>query len=207
MSRYLVTGGAGFIGSHIVEALVANGETVRVVDDLSTGKRDNLSGLVDDARVEFVEADLATPGVATTAVNGVDRVLHIAAIPSVPRSVKEPLVTHRANVDGTLLLLTAARDAKVKRVVFASSSSVYGDSPTLPKHEEMPTRPRSPYALQKLVGEHYNRLFHALYGLDTIAPPVLQRVRASARPRVPLLGGHFVVHVGIERRATADDSW
>ena len=169
MSRYLVTGGAGFIGSHIVEALVANGETVRVVDDLSTGKRDNLSGLVDDARVEFVEADLATPGVATTAVNGVDRVLHIAAIPSVPRSVKEPLVTHRANVDGTLLLLTAARDAKVKRVVFASSSSVYGDSPTLPKHEEMPTRPRSPYALQKLVGEHYNRLFHALYGLDTIA--------------------------------------
>ena len=169
MSRYLVTGGAGFIGSHIVEALVAKGETVRVVDDLSTGRRQNLSSVVSDDRVELVEADLATPGVANQAVAGIDHVLHIAAIPSVPRSVKEPLATNRANVDGTLLLLAAARDAKVKRVVFASSSSVYGDSPTLPKHEEMPTRPLSPYALQKLVGEHYNRLFHALYGLDTIA--------------------------------------
>ena len=166
MSRYLVTGGAGFIGSHVVQALLDRGETVRVLDDLSTGKRENLP--VSD-RLEFVEADLASDGVARQAVDRVERVAHIAAIPSVPRSVKEPLATHRANVDGTLLLLMAARDAAVKRLVFASSSSVYGDSATLPKHEEMPTRPLSPYALQKLVGEHYIRLFHSLYGLDAVA--------------------------------------
>ena len=166
MPLYLVTGGAGFIGSHVVDTLVARGDSVRVVDDFSTGKRGNLSH---HDEIEVVEADLANPGVAETVVSGVDYVVHIAAIPSVPRSVKEPLTTHRANVDGTLRVLIAARDASVKRVVFASSSSVYGDSPTLPKHEEMPTRPLSPYALQKLMGEHYMRLFHALYGLDTVA--------------------------------------
>ena len=165
MDRYLVTGGAGFIGSHVVDALVARGEMVRVVDDLSTGKRDNLA---DHPTLELIEADLATPGVANRAVDGVSHVIHIAAIPSVPRSVEEPVRTHRANVDGTLLLLMAARDAKVQRVVFASSSSVYGDAPTLPKHEEMPPNPLSPYALQKLIGEHYMRLFHRLYGLDTV---------------------------------------
>ena len=166
MPRYLVTGGAGFIGSHVVDTLVARGDSVRVVDDFSTGKRGNLA---QHDEIEVVEADLANPGVAESVVSGVDYVVHIAAIPSVPRSVKEPLTTHRANVDGTLRVLTAARDASVKRMVFASSSSVYGDSPTLPKHEEMPTRPLSPYALQKLMGEHYMRLFHALYGLDTVA--------------------------------------
>jgi UDP-glucose 4-epimerase len=119
--------------------------------------------------VEFIEADLAEPGVATAAVQGVDYVLHIAAIPSVPRSVKDPVGCHRANVDATLLLLTAARDADVKRLVFASSSSVYGDSPTLPKHEAMPPNPLSPYALQKLIGEQYVRMFHSLYGLDAVA--------------------------------------
>ena len=166
MPLYLVTGGAGFIGSHVVDTLVARGDSVRVVDDFSTGKRGNLAH---HDEIEVVEADLANAGVAESAVSGVDYVVHIAAIPSVPRSVKEPLTTHRANVDGTLRVLIAARDASVTRVVFASSSSVYGDSPTLPKHEEMPTRPLSPYALQKLMGEHYMRLFHALYGLDTVA--------------------------------------
>ena len=168
MDRYLVTDGAGFIGSHVVEALVARGETVRVVDDLSTGKRENLAG-VGLEKVELVEDDLATPGVASRTVAGITHVIHIAAIPSVPRSVEDPVKTHRANVDGTLLLLMAARDAKVKRVVFASSSSVYGDAPTLPKHEEMPPNPLSPYALQKLIGEQYLRLFYRLYGLDTVA--------------------------------------
>ena len=168
MSTYLVTGGAGFIGSHIVDLLVASGETVRVVDNLSTGHRENLARHPDGS-VEFIEADLAEPGVATAAVQGVDHVLHIAAIPSVPRSVEDPVGSHRANVDATLLLLTAARDADVKRLVFASSSSVYGDSRTLPKHEAMPPNPLSPYALQKLIGEQYVRMFHSLYGLDAVA--------------------------------------
>lgn len=168
MSRYLVTGGAGFIGSHIVDALVASGETVRVVDNLSTGHRENLAhhGL---SAIEFIEADVAEPGVAAQAVDGIDYVLHIAAIPSVPRSVKDPVTTHRANVDATLLLLEAARAAQIKRLVFASSSSVYGNSPTLPKHERMPTNPLSPYALQKLIGEQYLRVYHSLYGLDAVA--------------------------------------
>ncbi len=166
--RYLVTGGAGFIGSHVVDALVKSGETVRVVDNLSTGHRDNLSQHSSSA-VEFVEADLADAAVATRAVKGVDYVIHIAAIPSVPRSVKDPVTSHRANVDATILLLNAARQAGAKRVVFASSSSVYGDSPTLPKHEEMPPHPLSPYALQKLMGEQYMRLFFELYGLETVS--------------------------------------
>ena len=168
MSRYLVTGGAGFIGSHLVDRLVEAGETVRVVDDLSTGHRQNLIQH-DVGALEFIEADLAQPGVASRAVEGIDYVLHIAAIPSVPRSVKDPVTSHRANVDATLLLLEAARVAEVKRFVFASSSSVYGDSPTLPKHEKMPTNPLSPYALQKLIGEEYGQLFNSLYGLDTVA--------------------------------------
>ena len=166
--RYLVTGGAGFIGSHVVDTLVESGESVRVVDNLSTGHRDNLSQHSSSA-VEFVEADLADAGVATSAVKGVEYVIHIAAIPSVPRSVKDPVTSHRANVDATILLLNAARQAGVKRVVFASSSSVYGNSPTLPKHEEMPPHPLSPYALQKLMGEQYMRLFYELYGLETVS--------------------------------------
>ena len=166
MSRYLVTGGAGFIGSTIVDALVARGDTVRVVDDLSSGRRENLAHL---DTVELIEADLASPGLATTAVDGIDYVVHAAAIPSVFRSVQNPVSCHRANVEGTLLLLTAARDAGVKRVVYASSSSVYGDSPTLPKNEAMAPNPRSPYALQKLVGEEYARLFYRLYELETVS--------------------------------------
>ena len=167
MSRYLVTGGAGFIGSHIVDSLVSLDQSVRVVDNLSTGHRENLAQHWPNA-IDFIEADLAEPDLAVEAVGGIDQVLHLAAIPSVPRSVREPVATNRANVDATLRLLEAARAANVKRFVFASSSSVYGDSPTLPKHERMPANPQSPYALQKSIGEQYVQLFHSLYGLDTV---------------------------------------
>lgn len=166
VSRYLVTGGAGFIGSHVVDALIGAGEAVRVVDDLSSGSRDNLAG--HDA-LEFVEADLADAGVAATVVDGVDCVIHLAALPSVPRSVREPRRTHRANVEATHDLLLAARDASVRRVVLASSSSVYGESPTLPKRETMRPSPLSPYAMHKLIGEQYAALFSSLYGTETVA--------------------------------------
>jgi len=166
MSNYLVTGGAGFIGSHVSEALVRRGDRVRVVDNLSTGKRANLAQLGD--AVEFVEGDLADLDVARRAVDGCEFVLHQAAIPSVPRSVKDPISSNRANIDATLNVLVAARDAGVRRVVYAGSSSAYGNTPTLPKHEEMPTAPLSPYALQKLVGEQYLQLFTQLYGLETV---------------------------------------
>jgi len=165
MASYLVTGGAGFIGSHQAEELVRRGHTVRVADNLSTGHRHNLAHL---ANVEFVEGDLADMAFATRAVAGMDYVLHQAAIPSVPRSVKDPASSNRANVDGTLNVLLAARDAGVKRLVFAGSSSEYGDSPTLPKHEEMPSSPLSPYALQKVMGTEYCRMFTRLYGFEKV---------------------------------------
>jgi nucleoside-diphosphate-sugar epimerase len=167
MARWLVTGGAGFIGSHLAETLIAKGETVRVADSFITGHRQNLAVLGD--HVELVEGDLAEPAVAARAVAGMDYVLHQAAIPSVPRSVQDPVTSNRANVDATLQVLLAARDASVKRVVYAASSSAYGDTPTLPKREDMPTRPLSPYALQKLVGEQYMQLFTSLYGLETVS--------------------------------------
>jgi nucleoside-diphosphate-sugar epimerase len=165
MSLYLVTGGAGFIGSHLAEGLLRRGDRVRIVDSLITGKRKNLDQLIG---ADFLEGDLAEPGVAERAVAGVDFVLHQAAIPSVPRSVKDPLTSNRANITGSLNLLVAARDAGVKRLVYAGSSSAYGNTPTLPKHEDMPTRPLSPYALQKLVVEQYCRMFTELYGLETV---------------------------------------
>jgi UDP-glucose 4-epimerase len=165
MSLYLVTGGAGFIGSHLSEELVRRGERVRVVDSLVTGKRANLAHL---PTVEFLEGDLADFDVARRAVEGAEYVLHQAAIPSVPRSVSDPITSNRSNIDATLNVLVAARDAGVKRVVYAGSSSAYGDQPTLPKREDMPTRPLSPYALQKLVGEQYLAMFTKLYGLDTV---------------------------------------
>jgi nucleoside-diphosphate-sugar epimerase len=165
MSQYLVTGGAGFIGSHLAEELVRRGERVRVVDNLVTGNRNNLSHL---REVEFLEGDLADLSVARRAVAGIDYVLHQAAIPSVPRSVKDPISSNRANVDGTLNVLIAARDAGVKRLVFAGSSSEYGDSATLPKREDMPSSPLSPYALQKVIGTEYCRMFTRLYGFETV---------------------------------------
>lgn len=163
MANYLVTGGAGFIGSHLSEALVARGHRVRVVDDLSTGFERNLR-----QGVEFVKGDLADRAVATSVVQGMDFVLHEAAIPSVPRSVEKPAESHRANIDATLNLLIAARDAGVKRLVFAGSSSVYGDTAVLPKTETMAPNPLSPYALQKLMGEMYGEMFTRLYGFETV---------------------------------------
>ncbi len=165
MAQYLVTGGAGFIGSHLCEELVRRGERVRVVDSLITGKRQNLAHL---PQVEFLHGDLAELEVAKRAVQGVEYVLHQAAIPSVPRSVDDPLTSNRANIDASVSLLVAARDAGVRRVVYAGSSSAYGNSETLPKIETMPTGPLSPYALQKLVAEQYCQMFTSLYGLETV---------------------------------------
>jgi len=165
MAHYLVTGGAGFIGSHLAEELVRRGERVRIVDSLITGKRQNIAHL---SGVEFLQGDLAEFEVAQNAVKGVDFVLHQAAIPSVPRSVLDPITSNRANIDASLNVLVAARDAGVKRVVYAGSSSAYGNTPTLPKVETMPTAPLSPYALQKLVAEQYCQMFTRLYGLETV---------------------------------------
>ena len=165
MSSYLVTGGAGFIGSHLAEALLRRGERVRVVDSFITGKRKNLQHL---SNVELLEGDLGDLAVAHAAVRGIQYVLHQAAIPSVPRSVEDPITSNRANIDATLNVLVAARDAGVKRIVYAGSSSAYGNTPTLPKREDMPNNPLSPYALQKLVGEQYMQIFTSLYGLETV---------------------------------------
>ena len=166
MATYLVTGGAGFIGSHVVEELVSRGEQVRVVDSLVTGRRDNLAHV---SGVDLMVGDLADSAVADCATRGVDYVVHLAAIPSVPRSVAEPIATNHANVTGTLSLFVAAQRHAVKRVVFASSSSIYGNTATLPKQEDMPPAPLSPYALQKLIGEQYGKLFYELHGLETVA--------------------------------------
>ena len=166
MAHYLVTGGAGFIGSHLSEELTRRGHTVRVADSLITGKRSNLDHVTG---VEFLEGDLADVEFARQAVQGVHYVLHQAAIPSVPRSVKDPITSNRANVDATLNVLVAARDAGVKRLVFAGSSSAYGNTPTLPKREDMPNNPLSPYALQKIVGEQYLQMFTRLFGLETVS--------------------------------------
>ncbi|MBS1817781.1 MAG: SDR family oxidoreductase [Acidobacteria bacterium] len=165
MSLYLVTGGAGFIGSHLATELVQRGHRVRVLDNLSTGHRRNLAHL---PAVDFLEGDLADIEACRQAVQGVDYVLHQGAIPSVPRSVSDPITSNRSNIDGSLNILVAARDAKVKRLVYAGSSSAYGDTPTLPKREDMPTAPLSPYALQKLVAEQYCQMFTRLYGLETV---------------------------------------
>jgi UDP-glucose 4-epimerase len=163
MANYLVTGGAGFIGSHISEALVKRGHRVRVADNFITGYQRNIRD-----GVEFVEGDCADPAFAKQVVAGMDYVIHQAAIPSVPRSVEKPLESHRANVDGMLHMLLASRDAGVKRLVFAGSSSVYGDTEVLPKTETMPTNPMTPYALQKLTGEMYAQMFTKLYGFETV---------------------------------------
>ena len=165
MPHYLVTGGAGFIGSHLCEELVRRGERVRVVDSLITGKRQNLAHL---PQVEFMAGDLADIDVARRAVHGIEYVLHQAAIPSVPRSVEDPLTSNRANIDASVNILVAARDANVKRLVYAGSSSAYGNSEVLPKVETMPTAPLSPYALQKLVAEQYCQMFTTLYGFETV---------------------------------------
>ncbi len=173
---YLITGGAGFIGSHLVEALLKKGEQVRVLDNFATGRKTNLAavraavGLADDdPRLEVMEGDIRDPKTCADAVAGADYVLHQAALPSVPRSVTDPVGTTAVNITGTLNMLWAAKEAKVKRFVFASSSSVYGDTPVLPKVESLPTNPLSPYAVSKLAGEQFCKVFYRAYGLPTVA--------------------------------------
>src|ERR1700758_469380 len=167
MALHLVTGIAGFIGSSIARALLQQGDQVRGVDNLSTGKRENIAEIL--SRVEFQEADLLDLDAIRKACAGVEWVFHQAAIPSVPKSVKDPLGSNRANVDGTVNLLVAARDAGVRRVIYAASSSAYGDTPTLPKHEDMMPSPISPYAVAKLASEHYMVSFYRCYGLETVS--------------------------------------
>jgi UDP-glucose 4-epimerase len=166
MAAYLVTGGAGFIGSHIVEELLELGEQVRVLDNFSTGKRENIEPFL--GRIELIEGDLRDPDKVKEAVSGAEYVLHQAALASVQRSVRDPVMTDAVNVGGTVKLLTAAKKARVKRVIFASSSSVYGDTPVLPKTETMLPNPLSPYAASKLAGEHYCRAFYRVFGLETV---------------------------------------
>jgi len=167
MAKYLVTGAAGFIGSSLVRALLERGEQVRGIDNFATGRRENLSGML--GQMDFREGDILDLDALHSACAGVDYVLHQAAIPSVPKSVLDPLASNRANADGTLNVLVAARDAKVKRVVYAASSSVYGDTPTLPKHEAMNPNPISPYAVAKLASEFYMVSFYRCYGLETVS--------------------------------------
>jgi UDP-glucose 4-epimerase len=164
---YLVTGGAGFIGSHIAERLARDGHHVRVLDDFSSGKEVNLESFRDG--VEVVRGDIRDARLVSEATKGVDIVFHEAALGSVPRSVADPLSTHEVNITGTLNVFIAARESGVKRVVYASSSSVYGETPILPKHEQMTPEPLSPYALSKIVGEHYAKVFKLVYGFEAVA--------------------------------------
>lgn len=166
MAVYLITGGAGFIGSHLVEELVRRGETVRVLDNFSTGKRENLEQWLD--KIELIEGSVEDREIGNRAVQGVEFVLHQAAICSVPRSVENPMATNATNVTGTLNMLWACKDAGVRRFVCAGSSSVYGDSEMLPKVETLTPNPCSPYAVSKLVKEHYCMVFYRLYGLETV---------------------------------------
>jgi len=166
-SKYLVTGGAGFIGSHIAETLLDRGESVRIFDNLSTGRQANLSAL--QGRAEFLHGDIRDFDAVKTAMAGVEVVFHQAAMASVPRSIALPVESLETNINGTQHVLLAARDAGVRRIVYASSSSVYGNTPTLPKHEQMQTRPMSPYAVQKLTGELLCEVFTRIYGLETVA--------------------------------------
>jgi nucleoside-diphosphate-sugar epimerase len=167
MEKFLVTGGAGFIGSNICKKLVSKGYFVRVVDNLLTGKKSNLADIID--KIEFIEADMGDETVARSAMKNIDFCLHQGALPSVPRSVNDPAATHQHCLDATFTLLLAARDAGIKRFVYAASSSAYGDTPTLPKVETMLPNPLSPYAASKLAGEYYCSVFHTVFGLETIS--------------------------------------
>jgi nucleoside-diphosphate-sugar epimerase len=168
MKKYLVTGGAGFIGSNITKKLLEGGEFVRVVDNFSTGKKENIEEFFGNNNFEFIEGDLTDLDVCKKSVKDIDFVLHQAAVPSVPRSIEDPIKSNNANITATLNLLVASRDEKVKKFVYAASSSVYGDNPELPKKEDFPPRPISPYALTKYAGERYCQIFWNIYGLHTI---------------------------------------
>jgi len=167
MATFLITGVAGFIGSALARAILAQGDQVRGIDNLSTGKKENIAEIM--SRMDFREADLLDLATVAQACRGADYVLHEAAIPSVPRSIVDPVSSNRANVDATVNVLVAAREAKVRRVVFAASSSAYGDTPTLPKREDMTPNPISPYAVAKLASEHYMTSFYRCYGLETVS--------------------------------------
>lgn len=167
VEKFLVTGGAGFIGSNICRKLVSQGCFVRVIDNLLTGRKSNLADVID--KIEFIEADMGDENTARAAMKDIDIVLHQGALPSVPKSVDNPAATHRHCVDATFTLLLAARDAGIKRFVYAASSSAYGDTPVLPKVETMPVNPLSPYAVAKLVGEYYCSVFYKVFGLETIS--------------------------------------
>jgi nucleoside-diphosphate-sugar epimerase len=167
-NNYLVTGGAGFIGSNIVKELLQKEQKVRVLDNFATGKRENLFEFKSNPDFELIEGDLRSFHVVRTAVKGMDYILHQGALPSVPRSIHDPLTTNDVNILGTLNILEAAKEFGVKRVVYASSSSIYGDNKTLPKNEDMSINPLSPYALSKYTGEHYCRIFTRIYGLETV---------------------------------------
>ena len=166
MSICLVTGGAGFIGSHIVEELVSRGKKVRVIDNLSTGNINNLTHLIND--IEFIEGDIRDANLLNKAMRGIDLCFHEAALPSVARSVEDPITVNQINIDGTLNLLFAAKKNKIRKFIYAGSSSAYGDSPSLPKKEDMKPNPLSPYAVSKLTGEYYCHVFYSVYGLDTL---------------------------------------
>lgn len=167
--KYLVTGGAGFIGSNIVQELLRQGKEVRVLDNFATGKRENILPLLKDSRLSLFEGDLRSFHIVRAAVKGVDYILHQGALPSVPRSITDPITSNDVNILGTLNLLEAAREFGVKRVICASSSSIYGNSESLPKVEEMPVNPMSPYALTKYAQERYCQVFYQLYGLETVS--------------------------------------
>lgn len=167
MPKYLVTGGAGFIGSHIVERLVRDGESVRVLDNFATGKRQNLAPFMD--KIDMFEGDLRSRADCAQACAGVEVVFHEGAVPSVPVSVEDPATSHEANIDGTFNILLAARDARCRRLIFAASSSAYGDQPDLPKRENQKPAPLSPYAVNKLVGEYYLSVFNKCWGLETLS--------------------------------------
>jgi UDP-glucose 4-epimerase len=196
---YLVTGGAGFIGSHLVETLVARGERVRVLDDFSTGRQENLAPVA--GHIELIEGDVADPETVEQAVAGCDCVLHLAAIASVQASLDEPRRTHRVNVDGTLNVLQAARRDGVHRVVFASSTAVYGDHTALPLREELPPRPLSPYAAGKAAGEAYCTAFHVSYGLPTVALRLFNVYGPRQDPTNPYSG---VVSIFADRMARGE---
>lgn len=167
MDKFLVTGGAGFIGSNICKKLISQGRFVRVIDNLLTGKKNNLNGIID--KIDFIQADMGDQKIANTVTKDIDVVLHQGALPSVPLSIDNPAATHKHCTDATFTMLLAARDAGVKRFVFASSSSAYGDTPTLPKVETINPDPLSPYAAAKLTGEYYCSVFHKAFGLETIS--------------------------------------
>ena len=198
--RILVTGGGGFIGHHLTRRLVEQGLEVRVLDNFATGRRERIDGL----DISLVEGDLRSYERAHTAVRGVDIVFHLAALPSVPRSVGDPLTTNASNIEGTLNILLASRDEAIRRVVFASSSSVYGANPELPKREDHVPLPLSPYGVSKLAAEHYCQAFHSVYGLDAVALQAFQRLRSRPRPTLSIRGRRTAFHHGNARWALAD---